>query len=278
MTTKRTVCSLHILLFALPVPVFAQQEVSQDPGAPLPKLSCTILNPLEGSETLPHQPINVSNLKLVDLEVSLAFPGSRFQAAASGVIPTGYELPVQDLWVAGIGNAPDTLKAPTIEIVVAKLSAGNHQVQVPIKITYSGEGADLDRLYLHVSLEIPIEKHKRSDNIQRYLQQVESEASQGRTVDDNTLREFRERRERMPQMFDGLYYENEAGQYEIQCAYSSHRPGFWTAELHAVPIRINVVYQGNFFDQPGFQGQPGSEKVPGTSESQKSAGHLPSYR
>ncbi len=170
---------------------------------------------------------------------------------------------MEDLWAAGIVNAPGTTKHPNVEVTVIRLSAGTGD-RIPVQLTTSGQGSNLDTLQLYLSVVIPIDPDQRREQIRRFLKAVESEASQ-KGVQGQTLTLLRENPARMAEALDAyLPQQNKVGVYEIRCAYSSRRPGFWNAELQGEPVRIQVVDQGSFLDQ--FVGRPGLGVPPSSSE------------
>ena len=260
---KRLTLLLSVFLCANPLTVDAEDTPVKLPSNPT--LSCTVRNPLVGAAS---HAIPVSNLKPIDIEVSLTFPGSSgFQGwncqspqGCTGMIPSGFSVPVEELWAAGITNAPGTTKHPTVGIKVIGLSHGT-RTQVPVQLTTSGGGNNLDALQSYLSLTIPVDRTQRQEQIRRFLEATASEASKTDTG-SQTLHALRADPQRMVEAMDAyLPQQNQVGTYEIRCTYSSHQPGFWNITLESEPVLIAVIDQGDFTDRLALPSQPVSAPI-----------------
>jgi hypothetical protein len=144
----------------------------------------------------------------------------------------------------GTGGAPTA--PPTLEIDVIRLSGGARS-QVSISTMVSGFGVELDRQFLHFSLEIPIDRRQKQANIEQYLDWLGEESrKEGRGGDFAHLTKDRAA---VVSSFERMYVENQVGEFGLTRSYSARRAGFWQGLVKAPGLRIAVESRGSFFDQ-----------------------------
>jgi hypothetical protein len=218
----------------------SRQSLHAEPGSS-PKVSCQLivglLTELHGHIDDPKTNfVEVSNLHRIPIKV-LVSPVPR-----PALEPLRLEATGKDSKEGG---------DPTIEITVNRIS-NNKRESVPAKLSRIGSGGDRDEEFLEANLEIPIDPAKRKTNIVEYLKKI-GEGSEKESRGEEFRRLTRDM-EATIAGFEKMYMQNEVGEYEINCQYRSHREGFWNGEIKSsVPLRLKVVYQGEFFDQPKFK-------------------------
>lgn len=212
-----------------------QHSNSSKPAQPSPpRLTCHILTE-NGDEVPVTEKIKVSNLKRIRFRVKLS----------------GSQLPLDPLSLNPVAENPVGTAQPTLEILVNLLSAGN-RMAVPTKVIQTGRGIELEQTYLTGLLEIPIDEVKRKQNIDNYLKKLEQESKKaGREAE---FRHLTQDREVAIATFEKLYVDNRVGEFELTCKYATKRPGFWQGVVESFPpIRIQVFFERNFFEQPNFR-------------------------
>ncbi len=50
-----------------------------------------------------------------------------------------------------------------------------------------------------------------------------------------------------------LYFEHQAGTFEVSCRYSPTRDGFWVGDLTSESTDLQIAFEQSFFDQPKFR-------------------------
>jgi hypothetical protein len=206
----------------------------QKPPPATPQLSCSFLLPGEGDRVPGFA--QFSNLKRIPFEATLIGP-----------VETSDELRMASAAGAAPGNP-----APTLDIIVVRLSATNTRQRVEPVASVTGVSGEpgIQRLYL--TLEIPIDRETRRRNIEQYFTQVEQAAAA-----DPRLARFRpllQNRTTAVTGFEQMYVESVPGDYEVTCRYSSRRLRYWNGTLQSpVPLRLHIVNDGTFFDQAVFR-------------------------
>lgn len=212
--------------------VLAAVDCRRAAEAAAPQLSCAL--DLEQPPPPGPQPPAVSNLKRIPLRAFL---------------PRA-DQPLDELRAA---PAPDQGPA-TLTLTATPASAGS-KASVPVKVSVIGTSQDPRGQELRLLVEIPVDEARRTENIRRYLERVVADGEK-RNPDDRhklQLRLMREKPELFIGTFENLYVENRTGVFDLTCAYSSKRAGFWNGEVRARPVRVEVVSKGEFFDQPEFR-------------------------
>lgn len=219
-----------LLILASFAPVNGQGQGPPRPSAPPPRLTCSLIDE-KGVEQPPVRKHKVSNLQRVQLRVKLSGTG----------------LPLEPLTLKKGGAAGEG----TVEFT-AHLVSGSQKTSVPVKAIQVGGGMELGQVYMTALLEFPVEEAKRRENIDAYLRKIEENSRKaGREAE---FKHLARDREAAVAAFGGLYVDNRVGEIEVTCRYTSKRRGFWNGEVKSFPpVRLQVVFEGNFFEQPGFR-------------------------
>lgn len=177
--------------------------------------------------------IEISNLHRIPLKVLIA-PLPKVRLEPLRLDPKGK---IQD-------------EGHTVEITVSKISIGKKE-DVPVKLSHTGSVGNLKEESIGVNLEIPVEPEKKRKAVVEQLKRIEQSSEK-----EGRLQEFKaltQNKEAAIATLERMYMQNEAGKYEVTCKYKSHRPGFWNGEITSSPLPIEVIYKGEYFDQPSLR-------------------------
>lgn len=198
---------------------------------PKPRLSCRVIQADAPETTTTGGLINVSNLKRIQLEITLSGP----------------QLPPSGL------NLEDEAKTPSDKPVVdiaVNMTGPEGKTPVPIDTWVIGVGMRPGEQRLTVLIGIP-DKIKRQQEIQEYLRRMEDQAlKEGRAAEFERL--VKRNMATTVAFYERLYVSNRVGDFEVVCQYTSLKPGAWTGTAKSEPIRLRVKFDGKFFDQPNF--------------------------
>ncbi len=198
-----------------------------------PRLSCEVVSGKLGEPTA-GRVAKVSNLKRIPLRASLS----------------DSELPLEQLTVTGFNEHPGPGPGATLAIA-AKMILKEKKLDVPTKVIRQGMGRSLNEQSVSALLEIPIDESKRKKNIVAYVKKIESESA--RANDKQQLKVLEASENALVARFEQLYVENRVGLFEVTCRYISRGSKLWNGEVESRPVLIQVVFDGEFFDQPNFR-------------------------
>ena len=203
------------------------QAQQQSPASSSP-LTCRVLGD-KGEELNEAQTFKASNLKRIPLSIVLRDSPLPLETATfSDVVPAD----------------PDR---PVVEIAVDHIVNGAKR-RVPVKLLLTGRGLDGNRQYLHAFLEIPVDAAKRSASIEILLQRARTDPKSTR----EQLKLLEQNKAAVIASLEQIYMENSVGDYELTCHYRVRRASGATVEFRSTPSRIQVVFEGNYYDKPGF--------------------------
>jgi len=199
-----------------------------------PRVTCEV-TPGRGVELRARKPARISNLRAIPLKISF-----------TGVKPPRVEQ---------VRSASD-VSSSTSTVIIDVAAVGNPGgAKVPIKTRLHGSGATPDEQYVLVDLGIPVDDRERDAQEMGYVEWLAALAERLPSVDSATLEMDRTRKAFLAHAFDQVFFENTVGLFDVSCACESTQPGSWNGVIRAAPIRVNVVFEGRFFDQPEFRKQ-----------------------
>lgn len=185
LNARSTLLCIIILVLCLPI-----HESRAQSSPPPPNLSCSIRNPLEGQAHGSGQPIRVGSLRSVDFNVELTFPRSVFRGSKTGLIPSGYTLPVDEPWSSAVTNAPGSKRNNNLEIDVFELKDGGTQ-PIPFHLTTLGGGLSYDKLQHSFSLYLP--KKQTREDVRKTLADLKAKSEHESQWDKSEIEDFETR-------------------------------------------------------------------------------------
>ena len=198
---------------------------------PKPRLSIRVTQVGAPETTTTNGLISVSNLKHIQLVITLVGP----------------QLPAGVLNLKDQGTTPSA--EPLVEISV-NMIAPSGKTPVPIDTWVRGVGMRPGEQHLTVLIAIP-DKIKRQQEIQEYLRRLENLAlKEGRSAEFDRL--VKRNMATSVAYYERLYVSNRIGDFEVVAQYSSNKPGAWTGTVTSEPVRMRVKFDGKFFDLPNF--------------------------
>ena len=188
----------------------------------------------EGASPSAREPVTVSNLKRIRLEVYLS----------------GSNLPPGGISLTQVETKAIERSQFGVEIAVDMITSGT-RAPVQINVTPKGYGIKPGQQYLTVLITFPDET-KRQHDIDEYLKKLEAAAiKEGKAAEFDRL--VKQRRAAMVASLEKLYVDNRVGDFEITCRHSSGQSDVWPNALSSEPIRMHVKFDGKFFDLPNFK-------------------------
>lgn len=149
------------------------------------------------------------------------------------------------------------MNAPPFSIELTARERDSHRKVTIITIeTGSNFARGVERF--DFSLEIPPEPSFAADRVERYILYLDgteaSRVAQGK-ADGTVLRQFREQRANVLLALKDACHESRTGVFDIFAQGHSTLtvPGVWNGTTRSDPITIEVVHEGEFFDQPAFR-------------------------
>jgi len=210
------------------------------PGKAAPHVTCEIAKG-DGVEFRKGEPVRVSNLRLIPLNVSF----------------TGGDIPRVGQ-VRSASEAATATSSVSIEVTMAGAGKGN---SIPIKTALLGSGQTTTEHHLSVIVQIPIDDKDRDAQEMGYIEFLASTVDkESPPLDPMILALYKNTNSKvtLARAFDRTFLENRVGSFDVTCTYTSKVPGSWNGEVRAAPLRIDVVFAGHFFDQPQFKQKPGA--------------------
>lgn len=227
-----SIVKCHVAILFLFVGAGSCLSAAAQTKAPKPRLSIRVIQAGAPETSTTSGLINVSNLRHIQLVITLAGPQ----------LPPG----VLNLKDQGTTSSAD----PAVEITV-NMIAPNSKTPVPIDTWVRGVGMRPGEQHLTVLIAIP-DKMKRQQEIQEYLRRLEDLAGkEGRAAEFDRL--VKRNMTATVASYKRLYVSNRVGDFEVVAQYSSNKPGAWTGTVTSEPIRLRVRFDGKFFDQPNFK-------------------------
>jgi hypothetical protein len=168
--------------------------------------------------TLPDGSTAVSNVRRIELDVSLAGAG-RFGLFTSG----------------------GTTDSINLRLKAWKLS-GDVREEAPLHVLQQGSGSEYGLPSAKLLLDIPIPEEQRIAETKAYLARIIAASP-----DTPASLSLKGQTDAVVASFKSLFMQNQTGKFEIVVTYSPHDPAYWRGTLER-SIVITIEDDGTFFD------------------------------
>jgi hypothetical protein len=205
-------------------------------GAP-PRVTCEV-DQGPGVAFRTGEPARIKSLQTIPLKVS--FTGTA------------------DPRIEQAGSPSEVSTAASSVAIEVTMVGSTGDARVPIRTNMVGRGQDLEEHYVRIMLGVPIDDRERDAQSLQYIEWLASIADKQSPPVDPTLLSIYKNKDRwavLAHAFDRVFFENKIGLFDVTCTYASKLPGLWNGEVRTAPVRINIVFEGHFFDQPQFRKQ-----------------------
>lgn len=202
------------------------QATDQSEGPP-PRLAVQVM-PAQPKEQ-PRNPVRVSNLQNVKLEVSLA----------------GSILPLAQLNTAAMINSAQTLEISVREVPSKRA--------VPIRVWQTGGGSSggtqTARLDVEISVDAAVARRRIDEALQASEKEEEQRIAAGKG-NPRALEQLRRQHDKAVSLLQREYFhENRTGVFEVQALYRSSAEGFWKGMVTSERVAFEVVYEGDYLQK-----------------------------
>ncbi len=185
-------------------------------------------------------PLRVSNLGLIGLEIGMHY----FEVPPVQTSPGPL-----DLILAKDEGRPST-EQPNVEIEIVKLGAG---ARVPSPARFHSSGVSGGSEYrdkqpgarfahaISVWLDVPLDEIAQRTSFEQFLDELRKA---GKLDVARRYELFRGNRA----LLEYLVREHQPGEYEVRARYRPRPSDYWQGELRSVPLRLDIVPKGRWFD------------------------------
>ena len=217
----------------------AQVAAAQVPSPRSPVLTLTVQCGTDQRSSA-AQPIGVSNLGLIDLEIGIHYFELPPNQASPGPL---------DLILADDEGRPST-ERPNLEIEITRLGSGT---RAPASARFhssgvSGGSENTRKLpgarfvhFVSVWLSVPLDAVAQRTSFEQFL----AELRQAGKPDE--VRRL-ERLQTNSATLEYLVREHQPGQYALVARYRPRPADYWRAELRSTPLRLDILPKGRWFD------------------------------
>jgi len=225
-------CVALLLVVAVTVRACAQEDRKALPTGGAPSLAVKIMH--DGTPRL-------SNLERIPIEIDL-------QSAV-------FDLPgipiITDL------NTHKNVSGTWLEI--SAVDRSNNKI-VAIHIVQNGGGlrplGTSAEKFITLLLDIPDEA-QRDRQIHNYILKLVSDTKKNSKTDPELAELYSKSSTQavVATQLEKLYLQNRAGSFELRCRFvsRSEAAGMWKGQVEAAPVKFEVEYKGDFFNQPNFK-------------------------
>lgn len=204
--------------------------ISHSSASEEPEISASVLNRLE-EESVPAGVYAVSNIKRIESKIT-------FDPKGNAGLPPFSKMAIN----------PDPANGTTNFIVVKVTETATGSI-VPVKVSAHERSAEDGKETLGMTIEILEDENIRQNKIQTFIDEVKNDQSTVPGAESQELvNEMNAKNADIVASLKNLYSENRVGSYNLTLEYHSTQQGAWTGQVTSVPIVLQVLNKGSFFD------------------------------